>query len=131
MLSAPTYVSPRSERIESLIEGHAVLVARDGKIFDEQLRKHRVGRADVELDATRPDVVALQEPKAPNSQLPKDQLSSLGYASLCVGQKAWATWRRRSTASFSRPSTCRTAGPTGAVGAQNRARNGIPAASSH
>jgi len=48
MLSAPTYVSSRSERIESLIEVHAVLVARDGKIFDEQLRKHRVGRADVD-----------------------------------------------------------------------------------
>jgi len=41
------------------------------------------------LDASRPDVAALQELKVPNSQLPKDQLASLGYASLCVGQKAW------------------------------------------
>lgn len=41
------------------------------------------------LDATRPDVVALQELKATDAQFPQAALAEAGYGALCVGQKAW------------------------------------------
>jgi exodeoxyribonuclease-3 len=41
------------------------------------------------LDATKPDVVALQELKAAPSDFPKAELEAAGYGSLWVGQKTW------------------------------------------
>ncbi len=41
------------------------------------------------LDATRPDVVALQELKATAAQFPVAALAELGYRSVVVGQAAW------------------------------------------
>ena len=41
------------------------------------------------LDATRPDVVALQELKTPESGFPKAELDRAGYGSLVVGQPSW------------------------------------------
>ena len=37
-----------SRRAERLIEGRAVLLGRDGRVFDELLQRHRVGRDDVD-----------------------------------------------------------------------------------
>ena len=41
------------------------------------------------LDATRPDVVALQELKCLDQQFPRAALEKAGYGSLVCGQKAW------------------------------------------
>jgi exodeoxyribonuclease-3 len=41
------------------------------------------------LDATRPDVVALQELKCVDSQFPRAALEEAGYGCLFCGQKAW------------------------------------------
>lgn len=41
------------------------------------------------LEATQPDIVALQELKVTDAQFPRDALQKAGYGSLCVGQKTW------------------------------------------
>lgn len=41
------------------------------------------------LDATRPDVVALQELKAETDAFPRAALAEAGYGSLVVGQRTW------------------------------------------
>lgn len=41
------------------------------------------------LDATQPDVVALQELKATTGLFPRRELEDAGYGSLVVGQKTW------------------------------------------
>ena len=89
------------------------------------------------LEATRPDVVALQELKTTDDRFPRDALEQAGYGSLVVGQRTWngvallardaepvqvrrslpgdpkdsqaRLSRLRSAASSSRRSTCRTA----------------------
>jgi uncharacterized membrane protein YcaP (DUF421 family) len=38
----------RSSKLQELVEGHAVLVGRDGRLFDDLLRKNHVPRPDVE-----------------------------------------------------------------------------------
>lgn len=51
-----------------------------------------VRRLDLLLDwlgRTRPDVVALQELKAPTGAFPKDALMAAGYRSVVVGQRTW------------------------------------------
>ncbi|WP_145478655.1 DUF421 domain-containing protein [Stenotrophomonas rhizophila] len=42
------WLSQRSRRIEALVEGEPVLIARDGKLLDSVLRRELVTRADVE-----------------------------------------------------------------------------------
>ena len=42
------FATSRSARLQTLMEGRPVLVGRDGKIFDEVLKKHRVPMADIE-----------------------------------------------------------------------------------
>jgi exodeoxyribonuclease-3 len=41
------------------------------------------------LDATRPDVVALQETKATDDQFPRKAIEAAGYGCFVVGQKTW------------------------------------------
>ena len=41
------------------------------------------------LDATRPDVVALQELKVTEDRFPRAELEAAGYGSLVVGQPTW------------------------------------------
>jgi len=41
------------------------------------------------LEATRPDVVALQELKTTDDRFPRDALEQAGYGSLVVGQRTW------------------------------------------
>jgi len=41
-------LSARSQRIERLTEGTPVLVGRDGRIYDDVLRRERVGRGELE-----------------------------------------------------------------------------------
>lgn len=51
-----------------------------------------VKRLDLLLDwlkRTAPDVVALQELKAPNGDFPTEALAAVGYESLVVGQRTW------------------------------------------
>ena len=51
-----------------------------------------VKRTDLLIDwlgRTRPDVVALQELKAPAARFPTEALDAAGYRSLVVGQRAW------------------------------------------
>jgi uncharacterized membrane protein YcaP (DUF421 family) len=45
---AVAFATSRSAGLQTLVEGRPVLVGRDGKIFDEVLKKHRVPVADVE-----------------------------------------------------------------------------------
>ena len=40
------FVSARSEKVEALIEGSPVLLARDGNVYREVLRKELISRAD-------------------------------------------------------------------------------------
>lgn len=42
------FASTRSERAERLIEGSPVLLGRDGAIFEDVLKRHRVGKGEVE-----------------------------------------------------------------------------------
>jgi uncharacterized membrane protein YcaP (DUF421 family) len=42
------FVSTRSQRLEEIVEGVPVLLARDGRIFEQVLKRHRVGRGEVE-----------------------------------------------------------------------------------
>jgi uncharacterized membrane protein YcaP (DUF421 family) len=42
------FATSRSARLQTLMEGRPVLVGRDGKVFGEVLRKHRVPLGDVE-----------------------------------------------------------------------------------
>jgi uncharacterized membrane protein YcaP (DUF421 family) len=42
------FATSRSARLQTLMEGRPVLVGREGKIFSEVLRKHRVPPGDVE-----------------------------------------------------------------------------------
>ena len=51
------FATSRSHTMEDLLDGSAVLIGRDGKLFDRQLKKYRLSRADVdqalrESDAT-------------------------------------------------------------------------------
>lgn len=42
------WVSTRSRRIERLVEGEPVVIARDGRLFDAVLRREQVTRSDFE-----------------------------------------------------------------------------------
>ncbi len=55
------WLSALSPRMERFIEGRAVLLGRNGQIYEERLKQHRVGRADV----TR----ALREADCPQGQM--------------------------------------------------------------
>lgn len=41
------------------------------------------------LDATEPDIVALQETKCTHAQFPRSELEAAGYGAVCVGQPSW------------------------------------------
>lgn len=41
------------------------------------------------LEATKPDIVALQELKCTEAAFPKAELEAAGYGSSCVGQRTW------------------------------------------
>lgn len=45
---AVAFATSRSAGLQTLVEGRPVLVGRDGKIFGEVLKKHRVPMSDVE-----------------------------------------------------------------------------------
>jgi uncharacterized membrane protein YcaP (DUF421 family) len=45
---AVAFATSRSARLQTLMEGRPVLVGRDGKVFGEVLKKHRVPMSDVE-----------------------------------------------------------------------------------
>lgn len=42
------FVSSRSVTVERALEGSPVLLGRDGRVFDDMLRKHRVGKGEME-----------------------------------------------------------------------------------
>jgi exodeoxyribonuclease-3 len=41
------------------------------------------------LDETKPDVVCLQELKAPDEKFPEEAISNAGYSAIWLGQKSW------------------------------------------
>lgn len=45
---AVAVITARSSKLQELFEGHAILVGRDGQVFDSVLRRCRVSRRDVE-----------------------------------------------------------------------------------
>lgn len=45
---AVSYATSRSVKLQSLVEGRAVLVGRNGEIFQDVLKRHRVPLSDVE-----------------------------------------------------------------------------------
>lgn len=51
--------------------------------------RHRLPLLLAWLDATKPDIVALQELKTTSAEFPAGELSAAGYGSLAVGQKTW------------------------------------------
>lgn len=51
--------------------------------------RHRLPLLRAWLDATKPDVVALQELKSPSAECPRAELEAAGYGSVFVGQKSW------------------------------------------
>jgi len=72
------------------------------------------------LQEAAPDIVCLQELKAPDDKFPAAARRAAGYAAIWHGQKSWngvailairtaATSKRRSAASLSDASICRTA----------------------
>jgi uncharacterized membrane protein YcaP (DUF421 family) len=42
------FATSRSARLQTVMEGRPVLIGRDGKIFDDVLKKHRIPMADIE-----------------------------------------------------------------------------------
>jgi uncharacterized membrane protein YcaP (DUF421 family) len=40
------FITTRTRKAEDVIEGSPVLIARDGKLFDDVLRKHRLGKGE-------------------------------------------------------------------------------------
>ncbi len=46
--AAAGFLSARSRAVEAVLEGEAVLVAREGHVFRDALRRHRVSRRDWE-----------------------------------------------------------------------------------
>ena len=44
----PAYTSARSRKVEALIEGSPVLLARDGQVYKDVLRRELVSREDFE-----------------------------------------------------------------------------------
>lgn len=51
--------------------------------------RHRLPLLLAWLDATKPDIVALQELKTTGAEFPTAELEAAGYGSLVVGQKTW------------------------------------------
>lgn len=51
--------------------------------------RHRLPLLLAWLDATKPDIVALQELKTPTEDFPATEIAAMGYGALVVGQKAW------------------------------------------
>lgn len=43
---AAAFATSRSERLERLLDGEPVIVGRDGRPFDQVLRRHRISRGD-------------------------------------------------------------------------------------
>jgi uncharacterized membrane protein YcaP (DUF421 family) len=54
------FLSARSHRIHTAVEGEPVIIGRDGRLFEDVLRRARVPRSDVEK-ALRSDDVELEE----------------------------------------------------------------------
>jgi uncharacterized membrane protein YcaP (DUF421 family) len=54
------FLSARSHRIHTAVEGEPVIIGRDGRLFEDVLRRTRVPRSDVEK-ALRSDDVELEE----------------------------------------------------------------------
>ena len=57
------FVSARSEKVEALIEGSPVLLARDGNVYREVLRKELISRADFDKALREAGCEAIDEVK--------------------------------------------------------------------
>ena len=57
------FVSARSEKVEALIEGSPVLLARDGEVYRDVLRKELISRADFDKALREAGCEAIDEVK--------------------------------------------------------------------
>lgn len=55
------WITARSRRMERLIEGEPVVIARNGKLFDSVLRRELVSRADFEVAMRQQSCVGVEE----------------------------------------------------------------------
>ncbi|TWH99999.1 uncharacterized protein DUF421 [Luteimonas cucumeris] len=55
------WITSRSRRIDRLVEGSPVLLARDGEVFDDMLRRQQVSRADLEQAMRQADCAEIAE----------------------------------------------------------------------
>jgi uncharacterized membrane protein YcaP (DUF421 family) len=62
--AAIAYASSRNRKLESILEGSAVLIARDGRLLEEPLQRYRVGQADVEKALREADCTAAELDRA-------------------------------------------------------------------
>ncbi len=100
------YVSARSHRAQALIEGRAVLIGRDGEVFDDVLRSHHVPMCDVER--------ALREADCDQKDMRYAFLEADGQISIlkesgdakCATVEACA-WPARASSAQSRPMPAR------------------------
>jgi uncharacterized membrane protein YcaP (DUF421 family) len=68
------FFSTRSQKLERLLEGHPVLIGRDGQWFDAVLKRHRLGTGEVEQ--------ALREADTPLADMKLAMLESDGSISI-------------------------------------------------
>lgn len=50
------FAASRSRKMEELLDGSAVLIGRDGRLFDQQMKKYRLSQSDVEQALRENDV---------------------------------------------------------------------------
>lgn len=43
-----SYTASRSQRLENMIEGREVLLGRNGRLFDDVMKMHRIGRNEID-----------------------------------------------------------------------------------
>lgn len=55
------WLTARSRRMERLIEGEPVVIARNGKLFDSVLRRELVSRADFEVAMRQQSCIGVEE----------------------------------------------------------------------
>lgn len=68
------WLSSRSQKLEDLVEGTPVLIGKDGQVFHDMLRRHRIGAGDMDK--------ALREADCPLEKMRLAVLESDGNISI-------------------------------------------------
>ncbi|NLC37598.1 MAG: DUF421 domain-containing protein [Alcaligenaceae bacterium] len=43
-----SYIASRDRRLEDMLEGHEVLLGRNGRLFENVMKAHRIGRNEID-----------------------------------------------------------------------------------